>query len=130
MVRNVSAGIFIKNGKILIMQRADGKSLAGYWEFPGGKQENGESILACLEREILEELGVKCKAKEIFTESIYTYDAGAINLVAIIAYLEDHNIKLTVHDDYKWISIKDLLNYKLASADIQIAEKIIKKYAQ
>jgi mutator protein MutT len=56
----VAAGLFIEGSKILIAKRAEGQSLAGFWEFPGGKQEAGGSILGCLEREIREEFGVSC----------------------------------------------------------------------
>ena len=47
-----------KEGQICISQRPPGKHLAGYWEFPGGKKEPGESSLAALIREFQEEIGV------------------------------------------------------------------------
>lgn len=46
------------NGDVLLGQRPAGKPYAGYWEFPGGKVEAGESIVAALKRELQEELGV------------------------------------------------------------------------
>lgn len=57
---NVAVGILIKpTGEVLMAQRPDGKPYAGYWEFPGGKVEAGEEILAALVREFREELGVE-----------------------------------------------------------------------
>nr|WP_314860322.1 NUDIX domain-containing protein [uncultured Undibacterium sp.] len=57
---NVAVGILMKaNGDVLLGQRPEGKPYAGYWEFPGGKVEEGEAILDALKREFMEELGVE-----------------------------------------------------------------------
>ena len=56
---DVAVGILIQpNGDVLLAQRPAGKPYAGYWEFPGGKVEPGESIEAALKREFMEELGI------------------------------------------------------------------------
>jgi 8-oxo-dGTP diphosphatase len=58
----VAVGILRRpDGQVLFAQRPPGKVYAGYWEFPGGKIEPGESSLAALERELLEELGVRVR---------------------------------------------------------------------
>ena len=64
----VTAAVVERDGAYLVTRRPAGVHLAGYWEFPGGKCEDGESHAACLEREIGEELscGV-CVADEIFS---------------------------------------------------------------
>ena len=54
----VAAALFDPDGRVLIAQRPPGKSSAGRWEFPGGKREPGESLLAALRRELLEELDI------------------------------------------------------------------------
>lgn len=57
---DVAVGILINpTGEVLMAQRPDGKPYAGYWEFPGGKVETGEEILAALVREFREELGIE-----------------------------------------------------------------------
>ncbi len=62
---NVAVGILMKpSGHVLLGQRPAGKPMAGYWEFPGGKVEPGESIFEALKRELLEELGVKIVSAE------------------------------------------------------------------
>jgi 8-oxo-dGTP diphosphatase len=59
-ITRVAAGILIQaDGQFLLGSRPQGKPYAGYWEFPGGKLEAGESALAALKRELLEELGVE-----------------------------------------------------------------------
>lgn len=56
---NVAVGILMKiNGDVLLAQRPAGKPYSGYWEFPGGKVEEGEAILDALKREFMEELGI------------------------------------------------------------------------
>src|SRR5262245_42407168 len=54
----VMAAVIERDGAFLVTRRPRGVQLEGYWEFPGGKCEPGESHVACLEREIREELGV------------------------------------------------------------------------
>lgn len=129
-MKNVAAAIFILDNSVLIARRASKEDLAGYWEFPGGKQEEGESIFECLEREIFEEFNVKCNAKNIYSESIYTYEKGAINLIAIQAELLDSAIELSVHDSYKWVKFDDLIHYNFAPADIPITQKLIIDYGK
>lgn len=58
----VAAGIIWREGRFLAAKRPEGKPRAGFWEFPGGKQERGESMEQALARELAEELGIVCKA--------------------------------------------------------------------
>jgi len=72
----VAVGILMQpNGDVLLAQRPAGKPYAGYWEFPGGKVEPGESILAALKREFVEELGVEIVSAEPWcgVEHIYPH---------------------------------------------------------
>ncbi|MBN8894081.1 MAG: (deoxy)nucleoside triphosphate pyrophosphohydrolase [Rhodanobacter sp.] len=62
---HVMAGVLLDdNGCVLLAQRPAGKHLAGFWEFPGGKLEAGETPLAALARELLEELGIHVRDAE------------------------------------------------------------------
>jgi 8-oxo-dGTP diphosphatase len=121
----VTAAIISKINLILLTRRKVGEKLEGYWEFPGGKIENGETPQQCFERELLEELGVNSTAGSIFAESIYHYEHGKIKLIGIKTDLIDQEFTLTVHDKAEWVLIKDLLEYQLAPADIPIAQKIL-----
>jgi 8-oxo-dGTP diphosphatase len=72
-VRVVAALIYDEFGRVLITQRPPGKSLAGQWEFPGGKIEAGESDAAALRRELHEELGVQVTAARALLELAHEY---------------------------------------------------------
>jgi len=124
-MKNISAAVIINNTNVLLTRRAPGEKLAGYWEFPGGKQERQETIEECLVREIKEELDLDVQCLNILIESIYEYPGGKINLIAIEAEIKAGVISLNVHDKYEWVDIESLLEYQLAPADIPIAEWII-----
>jgi len=125
----VTAAVVISEQTVLLTRRAPGQSLEGYWEFPGGKIEEGESLQECLKRELFEELGVQSEveADEFFVVR-HQYEKGEILLVGLITYLKSHYFKLTVHDKAEWVPFDELLSYKLAPADIPIAEKVIQTY--
>ncbi|MDR3247330.1 MAG: (deoxy)nucleoside triphosphate pyrophosphohydrolase [Treponema sp.] len=119
-MQEVSAAIIIKDNKVLLARRGQGGNLPGYWEFPGGKREKNETIFECLEREIMEELGVRCRALRLFAESVYHYEHGTIKLIGIITELIDEDITLRVHDEYRWVEIPCLSDYTLPPADVDI----------
>ena len=127
-MKKVSAGIVCRNGKILICQRPKGKSLAGFWEFPGGKLEEGESLQDCLKRELKEELDIEIAVGDFFMESVYQYEFGEISLNAYFATLSaDQEPVLKEHPQLVWINPKDLGAYAFAPADLPIVEAL-KKY--
>lgn len=111
----------------MIARRAPGQNLAGYWEFPGGKLEDGESPQHCIVRELAEELGVRVAGGSIIIESRFEYPGGAINLIAVETELLGGEITLTVHDQLEWLPPQHLLELALAPADIPIVEELIRR---
>jgi len=73
----VSAGILFRDGRVLACQRRADQSHAGKWEFPGGKREAGESIEACLRRELREELGIEATVGAELWRTTHTYPGRA-----------------------------------------------------
>jgi len=114
--------ILDKKGKILIIKRSDTDSWRpGYWEFPGGKLDEGQDISNALEREVLEETGlvvipinrvVYCESKITTTYKKYR---GLPYIVLIgIAKKIGGKVKLSEeHVDYAWVEINEALDYKL-----------------
>ena len=85
-VTEVAAGILLDaEGRYLLGQRPEGKPYAGYWEVPGGKIENGESVFAALKRELQEELGIDIESSEDLVVLEYDYPHAYVRLhVSII----------------------------------------------
>lgn len=123
--KKVAAAIIRSGEMILLTRRKQGEKLAGFWEFPGGKVEENETLHHCLEREIEEELNISIRAGKTIASSIYGYAHGTIELIAVTAEIISGTIHLTVHDKAHWVAVPDLLKYKLAPADIPIAEELI-----
>lgn len=123
----VTAGIAIENNHVLIAKRKNGKSLSGFWEFPGGKLEDNESPKQCIERELKEELNVDAIASnDIFCRVSHRYEDFEIDLIAFEVKLSSHPKNSIDHDDLIWVKIDDLMNYKLTPADIPLAQKIMR----
>lgn len=128
-MKTVTAAIIWKNNQVLLTRRAPEQKLAGFWEFPGGKVEEGESLKQCLERELAEELGAESTVGEEIVTSEHHYDHGAINLVAMSTDLLNEDLTLSVHNKAIWVSVADLMNYQLAPADIPIAAYLQEKFS-
>lgn len=114
----VTAAIIKHKGQILIARRAPGKHLAGYWEFPGGKIEAGETAEACLGRELHEELGIQVQVGSFFMENLHHYGDKPVLLKAYFCDFKAGTIRLNDHDQYAWVSKDELGNYRFAPADL------------
>jgi 8-oxo-dGTP diphosphatase len=78
---DVAVGILInQDGDVLLAQRPEGKPYAGYWEFPGGKVEAGESIFNALQREFVEELGVHIDSADAWCCVDHVYPHAHVRL--------------------------------------------------
>ena len=121
----VVAAILQKEDKILIARKKQGKPLAGYFEFPGGKIEEGETPEESLIRELMEEMNIKIAVKEYIGESIYDYgNDKVISLLGYTAEIIEGEIKLSDHDIYEWVTLEQINNYKIAPADIPLINKL------
>jgi len=127
-VRDVVAAILIKDNKILIAQRADDDPLAGYWEFPGGKVEEGESPEESLIREMQEEFCININVNQFVESSLFTYEKRTIRLLGYLCRWVAGELFPKVHNDYLWVEISNLSNYTFAPADRPLVEKLISKY--
>lgn len=108
------------NGRFLITQRPLDGMLGGLWEFPGGKQEPGETLAAALRREIREELAVEIEPGELLTEVAHAYTHFRITLRALYAaYLGGEPQHLGVAD-HAWVTLADLDAYAFAVTDRKI----------
>ena len=124
---NVTAAIIQKECQILAARRKPGSHMAGYWEFPGGKIEDGETPEECLHRELKEELNISSKIGPFFGESCYDYGTKEIRLLCYYAEYISGTFILNDHDEIRWLQAHQLLSLKWAPADIPIVEKLVKR---
>lgn len=124
-MQDVTAAVIFREGKILITRRASGEKHEGWWEFPGGKIEDGETPENCLQRELLEELGITAGIGALVAESIFEYETGAIRLLAYQAEIISGQLTLRVHDEYRWVEASNLCTFRLLPADKPIAEQLM-----
>jgi 8-oxo-dGTP diphosphatase len=115
---DVTAAIFVENGRVLIARRKPGASQAGMWEFPGGKVQPGETPEACLRREIQEELGLDIAVGKYLGESIHTYADQSIRLLAYSAHIEAGAPVLNDHAEVEWVRFDELGRFTFSAADM------------
>lgn len=124
----VTAAIIEKEGSIFVARRKPGSHLAGYWEFPGGKLEPGESEKQCLARELLEEFGIECEVGEFIKESVYDYGSKIIQLRAYRVRHLRGTYQYRDHDKMGWLTVEELPSLKWAPADIPLVEKLLEDF--
>ena len=115
---NVVAAAIERDGKIFCAQRPDGKSLGGFWEFPGGKLEIGESPEQALIREIKEELNSEIEIVSYINEASYDYDFGTVVMKTYHAKLISGNLELLEHQNSTWLAPNELTTLNWANSFI------------
>ena len=111
-----------RDGRVLLAQRPEGKSMAGLWEFPGGKVEQGETPEAALVRELHEELGIQtwnsCLAPLTFAS--HSYDDFHL-LMPLFACRKWEGIPQPKEGQtLKWARPNELRNYPMPAADVPL----------
>ncbi|HFU4564295.1 8-oxo-dGTP diphosphatase MutT [Bacillus cereus] len=114
----VGAVIFNERNEVLCALRSPKMSLPNYWEFPGGKINEGEMPQEALVREIKEELGCLITVGEKIEEVDYEYENIIVHLATYKAYIESGIPKALEHEEIKWVQVENLLELKWAPADI------------
>ena len=123
MIR-VVCGLIYKDDKILLTRRKKGKSLEGYWEFPGGKVEKEETDTIALKRELKEELGLEISELNYFSENKHNYNTFSIHLVAYKCTALDDPKKLVDHDKFEWVMVNEIGDFNLADADRPLLKEL------
>ena len=93
----------VDDGRVLCAKRGEGRPLAGYWEFPGGKIEPHETPRQALRREIEEELMCEVEILDEVCSSEYDYDFGTVRLTTFVCRLLAGTPRLTEHAAIRWI---------------------------
>ena len=104
MIDVAAAVIENREGRILIARRKPEISLGGYWEFPGGKIETGESAEECLKRELVEEMGVQIEVGKALTPATHDYPAFTVTLYPYLCTIVSGEITLYEHSAISWLA--------------------------
>lgn len=126
----VTCALIEEDSRVLLAQRAPGKSQAGKWEFPGGKIHDGESPEACLVREIREELGCEIEVGEPLTPVEHAYPNGIISLIPFRCRIRSGHPHALEHSALAWTGAEHLTSYDLAEADKPIAREYLARRAE
>ncbi|KEC74755.1 NTP pyrophosphohydrolase [Rhizobium leguminosarum bv. phaseoli CCGM1] len=107
------------DGRILLAQRPEGKSLAGLWEFPGGKVEPGETPEETLVRELEEELGIKTKIACLapLTFASHSYETFHLLMPLYICRRYEGIAQAREGQALKWVRAQALRDYPMPPAD-------------
>jgi 8-oxo-dGTP diphosphatase len=119
---DVSAGVVFHEGRVLIAKRPEGKHLAGFWEFPGGKREPNETWEQCLTRELVEELGVTVAPGRTIHETTHAYPDRVVRLRFIAARWVSGTPQAIGCADWAWVRCEDLSRYAFPPADAEFLE--------
>ena len=123
-VIDVAAGLVIREGRLLIAQRPSGSHLAGFWEFPGGKLEPGETWEDCLIRELKEELGIHVRFIRWFSEVTHPYPDRIIRLrFGVCRWVSDEPQALGCAA-FAWVLPGELSHFRFPPADTELLEQI------
>jgi 8-oxo-dGTP diphosphatase len=128
---HIVAGI-VFNGdksKVFITKRPDHVHKGGFWEFPGGKVEAGESIDTAISRELDEEIGIKVCEQHLFEHLEFDYPDKALvfDFICILSF--DKQPYGREGQMGQWVNIEDLANYNFPEANVPILERVVKEFS-
>lgn len=105
----VAAAVIVSDGKILAAKRKNERLGGGFWEFPGGKLEPGETPKQACQREVAEELGDQCEVLErIEVSRHFTTPYGELEIDFFLTKLKTYNLKLVAASEYRWLTPEQL----------------------
>lgn len=123
----VAAGLVVRDGRVLISRRPEGRHQGGKWEFPGGKLEVGESPEEALVRELREELGIETKTGRIREVKFYQYPDRDVLLLFYWSRLVSGWPRKIDCGDFAWAMPQELPEYDFAPADAELIVDLAKE---
>lgn len=128
MLLVVAAALINQDDEILMQKRPEGCSMAGLWEFPGGKVESGESPENALIRELKEELGVEVLHSDlsVLTFASEPLDGKHLLLLLYTTHFWEGTPRAIESPELRWVSVRDLAGLDMPPADYPFIEALEK----
>src|SRR5437667_7960768 len=126
---HAAIAVVIRYPGFLVCQRKDDNVLGGYWEFPGGKCEGGESLCDCLSRELREELNISARVITALTPIDHDYPHGNVRLHPFICQHESGEPQLLECQAVQWVQPQTLAMYRFPPANESLIEEVIRTLA-
>ena len=120
----VAAAIVQRDGRYLIAKRKPGAHLGGFWEFPGGKRETGESLETCLKRELQEELGIEITTPEPFKVIRHEYPDRMVELHFFRCAVADGDLRPLGCEEIRWVTPSKMAALPFPEADQTIIQAL------
>ncbi len=120
----VTAAVISKDQQVLIAKRPQEGLLGGLWEFPGGKQEAGESLQEALRREIKEELAGGIEVGDLLGIYQHAYTHYRVTLHAYRCRLVSEKLQLLYHTEIAWTDLESLADYPMGKLDRMISDQL------
>ena len=122
----VAAGVIERDDRFLITRRQTGVHLGGYWEFPGGKCDPGETHAACLARELREELGVDVAIGEELFVTTHAYPDRAVELHFLRCELLGDPAP-QMGQEMRWVARSELSALSFPPADRELIRRLTRQ---
>jgi 8-oxo-dGTP diphosphatase len=116
-VIEVAAGLIVHQGRYLITRRKAGVHLGGFWEFPGGKREVGETLAECLHRELREELNVTINVPVLFRTVRHEYPEKTVELHFFRCRIESGEAIARDCAELRWVYPHEMAAFQFPPAD-------------
>ena len=125
-VIRVACAIIERHGTILAAQRSEIMDMPLKWEFPGGKLEEGEDPVTCLQRELREELGVDVEIRYALPPVIHDYGTWTIELLPFVCEMTAGSITLHEHKAITWKAPHKLFDLDWPAADVPVITEYLR----
>lgn len=116
--------------EVLVAQRRETDMLGGLWEFPGGKQEENETIEACILREIKEELDVTIQLEEYLLKVHHAYSHFTMDMYTYRAHIISGTLRPIHCQDFRWMPIETLRDLPYSKADLHVIDHLEKQHTR
>ncbi len=120
----VTAGVIERNGLVLIARRPSQGLLGGLWEFPGGKQQPGEDLPSCLQRELQEELGIDSVVGDLLGVYQHAYTHFKVTLHAFFCQIASGEPQALHASEIHWAQPTTLGDFPMGKIDRRIARRL------